>query len=491
MRKQLLFWFILCLSCSEDIPIPDAANLNPKLVDQFHFIDTFSVTRMPLLDQVRIEGELNEKGTCFDEIGLFYSTENDEIFNPDYSFQELANEIDFIERITIPSNEVQDSFNYVLKNLEVNKTYFFRTYVVFRDDCSDKNLVRFSLSDPIIQPSVTLTNGWYKEEWSGDLWERKGAFAVVDEKSTTCIIGTGCAFPSHCDSLIEGYPFLEVKIIDGQPSIISKNRCPDDYDDEKLTRIYNRMDPVAFQINDSIYFGTGDINNAQPEGINIVLNDFYVYNPKACPINARRLEVPENFKARTKAIAFSSGGYGYVGLGRKSASNSTVGVDFWRYDPKTTKWDSLDLSNNENLSGLPRYGAVVFPTGDGSFIIGGGRNERAKFTSDLWLFTPSKSDLTAEVKPIVTLTKNNRNVRFEEGIGFLIKNELYVGLGNNNKDFFKLENDNWVLQDPFPGVSVSNPVSFVLGEKGYMFTGAKNDNRDVSLSRDLWIYVPE
>lgn len=484
MKWVLFFGLFTYFGCDDVLP-SDTTIIDTNAL-AFFTVSTTDVTRTPILTTVELTGEINAGNCqCLEEVGFFYSLDRNALFQESLSFQDLMAASN-VTQVEVPEQNIELSngkqfFSYTVELPIVDTTYFFRSYGIFHDNSESQNLERTHLSQETTPIQVTLKNGWYKETFIGDLWARKGAF-VVDNPTGGKIVGLGCSFPSFCRRNIEAQPFLKLEFNRDSVEITAQPDCPYDFDDV----IYNRQDPVAFRLNELVYFGTGLIDNTGT-------NDFYAYNPADCFQDPITIDFPEGFTARTGAVGFSMGDYGYVGLGKKFEDKFEENIyideplgDFWCYNPEINEWCPMTLEGDLNFAN--RNNAIIIRTYDGSIIFGGGQGAFGAAIPDFWKFTPDPINCTA----IIEAVPGPPSLGIDgDGISFTINNIPYVGLGNLHQEFFKLQDGNWTAVAPFPGTSISSGVGFSKGNRGYLFTGIKNDNTLTNLSRDLWIYVPE
>lgn len=128
-----------------------------------------------------------------------------------------------------------------------------------------------------------------------------------------------------------------------------------------------RRDHVAFNINNKIYFGTGN-NNSYTE-----LNDWWEWDPGT----GSMIQKP-NFigSARSQAVGFDIGGKAYVGTGGVGDER-----DFFAYTPATNSWQGID-----DFAGTGRENAMSFVIGARAYIIAG--TSGINF-HDTWEFDPA------------------------------------------------------------------------------------------------------
>ncbi|QKG55871.1 galactose oxidase [Hymenobacter sp. BRD128] len=141
-----------------------------------------------------------------------------------------------------------------------------------------------------------------------------------------------------------------------------------------------RINAVAFTINNVLYVGTG-INNGQ------YTTDFYAYDPakdawttKSQLANISNSTASYDYSkvARSQAVAFTVGNYGYVTTG----SNGAVTTSCYQYDPTQDIWTAMNP-----FLGTGRNAAVGF--GIGSFGYVGTGNSGSNRLDDFWTFDPN------------------------------------------------------------------------------------------------------
>lgn len=497
--KWLLFsCLFLYFSCdnidSLDIAPSDATEIDTTLI--FFTVSTTNAIRKEILHTVELTGEIDEGDClCLQEVGFFYSFEAEALFNQDLTYQDLLDNTSNVTRIEVPQQNItrisdnpKGKFSYTFDLPTVDTTYFFRSYAIFHDSKTQR-LERTHLSEETTPIQVTLKNGWYKKSFERDLWARQGAISVVDpDDHDAIIVGLGCAFPSHCGTNIEEHPFLKLEFKDNdEVDITEQKNCPRDRSDisGRTDTVYNRRYPIAFTIGDLVYFGTGLLNGSGTK-------DFFAYNPKRCEENsekATQLELPAAFRARIEAIGFSINDFGYIGLGKEGKEPLD---DFWRFNPIDNEWCPIEISILGDTPFYKRSRAITVITNDNHIIFGGGLGAFSSPVSDFWKFTPDPINCTATIEPISKPPSLGIDA---DGISFTINDIPYAGLGNLNNQLYKFQNENknepWKEVAPFPGTSISGGIGFSSKDRGYLFTGTKNDGTLTNLSNDLWVYVPE
>ncbi|MDR2287180.1 MAG: galactose oxidase [Prevotellaceae bacterium] len=234
----------------------------------------------------------------------------------------------------------------------------------------------------------------------------------------------------------------------------------------------SRGDATGFVIGDTAYICLG--YNAKATA----LKDLWRYNP-GDKTWKRRADFPG--EARYAATAFSVGGKAYVGLGFNGNSTTGVFKDFWVYDPRTNKWDSV----TSEFPGDARYYAVGETVGDKG-IVGTGYDGGSPL-KDFYSFTPGTEPGTGTWTAISSYEGSKRygaNV-------FVIGNYMYLlgGTANdgNPTDMQRYDprSDKWdkILDlrntdltendDKYDNIPRAYASTFVINGKGYITLGQK------------------
>lgn len=248
----------------------------------------------------------------------------------------------------------------------------------------------------------------------------------------------------------------------------------------------SRSDATAFVINDTAYVGTGFTSSTSTDSR---LSDFWKYNA-----DQDNWYAIASFpgKARSKAVAFSVGGKGYVGLGTDGTNLLT---DFWEYNPTSNSWKqvaSFPLTKG-------RYGAVAFGIGNYGYV--GCGNDGDNDQQDFYQFNPS-TNAWVQVASI----KSKRVYPFV----FVIDNVAYVGGGSNNGSYvasffaYNPSSNTWSQKHSlYPdgddeetdaikdnddynyNLQRTSPTAFAMGGRGYITTGTYS-----SVLNNTWQYNP-
>lgn len=245
-----------------------------------------------------------------------------------------------------------------------------------------------------------------------------------------------------------------------------------------------RREAVLFTINDNIYISTGFNGN----NTKVFLRDLWVYDA-GIDTWLRKSDMPAEAAARSSAVAFSSNGKGYVGLGFDGVKPLN---DFWSYDPATDEWTRI-----KDFEGEARYGAFAF-TLDNKGYVGTGYNDNKAF-KDFYQYDEVNNDWIP--KPAVPKTERYN------AFSFVIDGEGYVGGGMNNglsvPDLYVYNptNNNWTekndLKDDkqdedkndkgYGAIPRQQASTFVIQGKAYVVGGRLGNG---SPNSENWEYNP-
>ncbi|RYY57020.1 MAG: galactose oxidase [Chitinophagaceae bacterium] len=180
--------------------------------------------------------------------------------------------------------------------------------------------------------------------------------------------------------------------------------------------------------------------------------------------------------ARSEAVSFTIGEYGYVSTGVASTDRFR---DIWQYNTGLRYW-----TQKADLPGAARSSAVAFAIGEKGYV-GTGYDGSANL-KDLWEFDPTanqwyqKADFPGSAR--------------YDAIGFAVNGKGYIGCGydgNYLKDFYEFtpgvtgaDAGSWAQKASVGGSKRSAAVTFVYNNAAYVMGG--NNNGEVQ--SDLWVY---
>ena len=188
---------------------------------------------------------------------------------------------------------------------------------------------------------------------------------------------------------------------------------------------------------------------------------------------------------REAAISFVLNGKAYVGAGWREGGS--VYNDFRIYDPHT-EWGVEKVRFTE---GTVPIGGIGFTIKNNAYIgIGNALQSKKK---NLWKYTPNavnkKWEETASF--IGDLTPGNDAAPFA-GVGFSMGDSVgYFGTGTiffTTNLFFKYHpvKDEWTPIANFAGGNRSEATSFVIGDKAYVGMGGPTDLYEYAPEKDVW-----
>jgi len=143
-----------------------------------------------------------------------------------------------------------------------------------------------------------------------------------------------------------------------------------------------------------------------------------------------------------------------------------------------------------NLPGLGKNCPAGFSIGTKAYI-GTGQELFTGLTNDFWEYDSELDTWTQKA--------NVPGPKRWAACGFSIGNKGYCGLGISNdsiyaclNDFYEYDpnTDTWTQLADFPGGTRALPVTFTIGQKGYVATGLMSFTYPMPYAADLWEYDP-
>ncbi|GAB3828739.1 Kelch repeat-containing protein [Hymenobacter jeollabukensis] len=229
---------------------------------------------------------------------------------------------------------------------------------------------------------------------------------------------------------------------------------------------------VGFSANGKGYVGTGY------DGAN-KLRDFYEYDPAA---NQWTRKADFGGTARYGAVALSIAGKGYIGTG----FDGNAKKDFWQYDPATDQW-----TQKPSFGGNKRQGAVAFTLNNQGYLLLGADN--GSYMVDVWSYDPG-NELWSQHRELINSTDYDYDYSAlprSNATAFVVGTHGFVALGTNGSTLtscyeYDPDADTWTQKTSFGGVARTYPVSFGLGNRGYVGLGLASALR----LDDLWQIAP-
>ncbi len=211
----------------------------------------------------------------------------------------------------------------------------------------------------------------------------------------------------------------------------------------------------------------------------------------------------DDFKgdARSGALAFSIGDYGYVGTGRNDDGQYK---DFWRFNPNAasgSQWEEV-----YGFGGYKRDGSLAFVINNVAYICCG-YGDSGGLTDDLWKFDPTKATETTggweKLRDIydsdsdedydddyTDIMRSNAAAFVIDGRAYIVTGQIASGSYRTNYWIYDPSNDLWYGEDltPFEGTSRINAVGFSNQNqtRGFVATGETSSSR----LDDVWELKP-
>jgi N-acetylneuraminic acid mutarotase len=180
--------------------------------------------------------------------------------------------------------------------------------------------------------------------------------------------------------------------------------------------------------------------------------------------------------ARSEAVSFTIGNYGYVCTG---ASGSERFNDLWEYDISGGYW-----TDKADLPGDARNSAVGFSIGTKGYV-GTGYNGTTRL-KDFWEYDQASNTW-------IKKADFGGSPRFD-AIGFSLNGKGYIGCGDDGnylRDFWEYtpgtsaaDPGTWEQKHSVGGSKRSAAMAFVANGNGYVMGG----NNNGEIQQDLWMY---
>lgn len=182
---------------------------------------------------------------------------------------------------------------------------------------------------------------------------------------------------------------------------------------------------------------------------------------------------------RHHPVTWTLGGYGYASTGSTFTEGATD--DFFKYDPTTDTWETLD-----NFPGTARSYSIggVY---QGKGYLGFGASNSGVL-NDLWVYDPDTEEWE-ELASCPCSGRQHPTFTVNEQYG-----KIYMGQGNNNTgnldDWWEYDiaTDTWTEKTDFPDTPRHHPYHFSID--GYSYTGLGHDNSAVMAKDELYRYDP-
>jgi len=223
--------------------------------------------------------------------------------------------------------------------------------------------------------------------------------------------------------------------------------------------------PASFLINENLYIYSRENNffNAKVLKYNL---DTKAWSGVA--------NIPES---RTSAVAFSSNGKGYLGLGLHE--NTVYTKNIFEYDPGSDSWSDIG-----NFPGDARTDATVMDI-DGEIVVGFGQGETSML-KDLYKFNSANKTWT-RLNDFPSSARSGCATFTINGIAYVVGGQDESGYYINEVWAYDISSDSWERKSDFVG-NRFRAAAFSLNGKGYL--GSGNDEYGYSYTGDLWEYDP-
>lgn len=241
-----------------------------------------------------------------------------------------------------------------------------------------------------------------------------------------------------------------------------------------------RTSAVGFAVGSKGYIATGYYTSTATGTVSEDLKDTWEYDPAG---NTWTRKDDLIGAARSEALSFSIGNYGYVGTGHSTTDNDTYMKDFYRFDPNAAPGSQWEIMNG--FGGNKRRGGTAFVINDVAYIVTGVSNATQVY--DFWKFDPSSAAPWTELRTITNDDSDNDydddydGIRRTYAVSFVIDEKGYIVTGSSGSssgtktDYWKYDptTDLWDSEDftPFEGSSREYAVSFSTGTRGFVTTG--------------------
>ena len=179
---------------------------------------------------------------------------------------------------------------------------------------------------------------------------------------------------------------------------------------------------ITFQIKNKIYLCTGTTNWLNTGNFT---NLFLEYD-----ITTDKWTKKANFPGadRDKAVGFSVGEKGYVGLGETHSQGPLM--DFWEYNPSVDKW-----TRKSDFPGRGRAGSLGFSYNNKGYVLMGKMLDYVlPYLIDFWSYTPD-SDTWQKLPDFISNSLSGSQMA-------ILNDKLYI-IGGNDDSHGTSKNDIW------------------------------------------------
>jgi outer membrane protein OmpA-like peptidoglycan-associated protein len=187
---------------------------------------------------------------------------------------------------------------------------------------------------------------------------------------------------------------------------------------------------------------------------------------------------------RTYAVAFTIGNMVYLGTGTSKAKDATDDLkDIWRYNAANDTWKQM-----ADFPGGIRHGAIAFSIGGFGYIGLGGQPGTANSYNDLWKYDP-KLDKWTKMADFPELGRVNTSVFTCNNEAYVLFGDAGIKLSENERNVYKYNTttDSWVKDNIFPGHVGGKCAVFSIDNEGYVLSCSSNMENSIC---ELWEYSP-
>lgn len=213
---------------------------------------------------------------------------------------------------------------------------------------------------------------------------------------------------------------------------------------------------MGIAIGNKGYMGLGHYNGAGP---NIVLNDWWQYDPSTNSWTQKADYIGNNGNGNYAVLSFGMEKFGFVGGGQVASDAS-----FYKYDPTTNMW--TPVANMPTVA----MNTQGFTIGTKGFYLSGNTVYEYDSQTDIWSIK-NPAPFSISIWPAT----------------FTIDGKGYVKTSTQLWEY-KPSLDQWIQRAPFPGLATAGSVGFNQNNKGYIISGYSGSLSNVT--SEAWEYNP-
>lgn len=244
---------------------------------------------------------------------------------------------------------------------------------------------------------------------------------------------------------------------------------PDSWLQKSSLPAQERIGAIAFSLGGFGYVGTGVDSSGN------LLNDLWKYDPSN---DSWSQAATFTGSARKNAVAFVTDTFAYVGTGYDAAG---LKKDFYRYDAGNNSWQQVEDLDSAGAV-YPRRDAAAFASGDKGYVIGG-YDGTTFYSKETWEYDAARDTAWMEKTSFPLAGRRWATAFSIDGSGF-------VGMGYNYSqeyfsDFWKYDvtTNAWTQVADYQGNKRGYASSFVINDYAFVGTGF-----DGALKGDFYMY---